>query len=147
MCTKNEIKIHHTRAQKRGDWIDSKSPEGTRRIGPPFPIKSNTKSDKSMDYFYSKEKNGGRETQGWRPGRKSNSRTSYKSHNNLIQVKGYLYPRRLVRPVPWTGQTGWSAESPCTRSHLTAEVLSSQRTLLHDAAILMKIWSTVLEGP
>ena len=25
MCTKNEIEIHHTRAQKRGDWIDSKA--------------------------------------------------------------------------------------------------------------------------
>jgi len=49
LCTKNEIKIHHTRAQKRGDWIDSKSPEGTRRMGPPFPIKSNTNSHKSMD--------------------------------------------------------------------------------------------------
>ena len=67
--------------------------------------------------------------------------------HNLIQVKGYLYPRRPVRSVPWTGQTGWSAVSPCTRSHLTAEVLFSERSLLHDAAILMKIWSAVLEGP
>ena len=58
LCTKNKIKIHHTRAQKRGDWIDSKSPEGTRRIGPPFPIKSNTRSQQSMDKIYSKEKNG-----------------------------------------------------------------------------------------
>src|SRR6185437_12145607 len=91
LCTKNEIKIHHTRAQKRGDWIDSKSPEGTRRIGPPFPIKSNMRSQQSMDKIYSKEKNRGRETQGRWPGRKNNSRTSYKSHPNLIQVKGYLY--------------------------------------------------------
>jgi len=80
MCTKNEIKIYHTKAQKRGDWIDSKSPEGTRRMGPAFPIKSNTNSHKSMVKSYSKERNGGRETQGRRPGRKSNSRTSYKSH-------------------------------------------------------------------
>ena len=79
MCTKNEIEIHHTRAQKRGDWIDSKSPEGTRRMGPPFPIKSNTNSHKSMVKSYSKERNGGRETQGRRPGRENNSRTSYKS--------------------------------------------------------------------
>ena len=28
-----------------------------------------------------------------------------KAHD-LIQVKGYLYPRRPVRLVPWTGQTG-----------------------------------------
>ena len=27
--------------------------------------------------------------------------------HDLIQVKGYLYPQRPVRPVPWTGQTGW----------------------------------------
>src|SRR6185312_6888582 len=79
MCTKNEIKIKHTKAQKRGDWIDSKSPEGTKRMGPPFPIKSNTNSHKSMVKSYSKERNGGRETQGRRPGRKNNSRTSYKS--------------------------------------------------------------------
>ena len=64
MCTKNEIKINHTKAQKRGDWIDSKSPKGTRRMGPPFPIKSNTNSHKSMVKSYSKERNGGRETQG-----------------------------------------------------------------------------------
>ena len=25
MCTKNEIEIHHTRAQKLGNWIDSKA--------------------------------------------------------------------------------------------------------------------------
>ena len=61
MCTKNEIEIHHIRAQKRRDWIDSKSPEGTRRMGPPFPIKSNTRSQQSMDKIYSKEKNGERE--------------------------------------------------------------------------------------
>src|SRR6185437_2022959 len=76
-------------------------------MGPPFPIKSNTKSHKSIIKSYSKEKNGGRETQGRWPGGTSNSRTSYKSRTDLIQVKGYLYPRRPVRPVPWTGQTGW----------------------------------------
>src|SRR6185436_61864 len=52
---------------------------------------------------------------------------------------GYLYPPRPVRPVPWTGQTGRSAVSPCTLSHLTVEVLSSKRSLLRDAAMLMKI--------
>ena len=57
-----------------------KSPEGTRRMGPPFPIKSNTNSHKSMVKSYSKERNGGRETQGRRPGRENNSWTSYKSH-------------------------------------------------------------------
>ena len=60
---------------------------------------------------------------------------------------GYLYPPRPVRPVPWTGQTGRSAASPCTRSHLTVEVLSSKRSLLRDTAMLMKIRFAVLEGP
>ena len=65
---------------------------------------------------------------------------------NLTQVKGYLYPRdrsdrlvRPVRPVPGTGQTGWPAAPPVQRSHPTAEVLSSKRSLLRDAAVLMKI--------
>src|SRR6185437_16297660 len=73
---------------------------------------------------------------------------------DLTQVKGYLYPSRPVRPVPWTGQTGARdrsdrlvCSSPCTRSHPTAEVLSLKRSLLRDAAILMKIQSAVLEGP
>ena len=35
----------------------------------------------------------------------------------------------------------------CTRSHLTAEFLSSTRSLLRDAAMSMKIRFTVLEGP
>ena len=89
-----------------------KSPEGTRRIGPPFPIKSNTKSHKSIIKSYSKEKNGERDTGAAAWEEQNNPRTEYKSHTNLIQVKGYLYPQRPVRPVPWTGQTGWSADSP-----------------------------------
>ena len=113
----------------------------------PFPIKSNTKSHKSIIKSYSKEKNGERDTGAAAWEEQNNPRTRYKSRTNLIQVKGYLYPRRPVRPVPGTGQTGWSAYSPCTRSHLMDEILSSQRSLLHDAAILMKIWSAVLEGP
>src|SRR6185437_239484 len=43
-----------------------KSPEGTRRIGHPFPIKSHTRSQQSMDKIYSKERNRGRGTQGRR---------------------------------------------------------------------------------
>src|SRR6185437_15133374 len=60
---------------------------------------------------------------------------------------GYLYPPRPVRPVLWTGQTGRSAASPCTQSHLTVEILSSKRSLLRDAAMLMKIRFAVLDGP
>ena len=40
-----------------------KSPKGTRRIGPPFPIKSNTKSYKSIIKSYSKERNGEGDTE------------------------------------------------------------------------------------
>ena len=57
-------------------------------------------------------------------------------------VRGDLNTPAAPRPVRPVG-----AAEPCTRSHLTAEVLSSKRSLLHDAAILMKIRSAVLEGP
>src|SRR6185436_9703801 len=76
-------------------------------MGPPFPIKSNTKSHKSIIKSYSKEKNGERDTGAAAWEEQNNPRTEYKSRTNLIQVKGYLYPRRPVRPVPWVGQTGW----------------------------------------
>ena len=80
MCTKNEIEIHHTRHKTRG-LNQFKSPEGTRRIGPPFPIKSLTRSQQSMIRISSKERNRGRETQGRRPGEIENSRTSSKNRN------------------------------------------------------------------
>ena len=134
-----------------------KSPEGTRRIGPPFPIKSNTRSQQSMDKINPKEKNGGRHRGGGLGERAIYGQVTKATRPNTSE--GVFIPAetgqtgsmdrsdRTVRPVPGTGQTGWSAVSPCTRSHLMAEVLSSKRSLLHDAAILMKIWSMVLEGP
>ena len=76
-----------------------KSPEFIRRMWPPFAIKSNTKSHKSISKSYSKEKNGERDTRAAAWEEQNNSRTRFKSHTNLIQVKGYLYPRRPVRPV------------------------------------------------
>ena len=104
----------------------------------------------------------GRETQGRRPGGTAiHGRDTKAAPDKPNTSEGVFIPAktghtgsmdqsdwlvRPVRPVPGTGQTGWSAESPCTRSHLTADVLSSERSLLHNAAILMKIWSTVLEG-
>jgi len=72
-------------------------------MGPPFPIKSNTKSQKSIIKAYSKEKNGERDTGAAAWEEQNNPRTRYKSHTNLIQVKGYLYPRdrsdRYAGPV------------------------------------------------
>ena len=56
---------------------------------------------------YSKEKNGERDTGAAAWEEQNNPRTRYKSHTNLIQVKGYLYPRRPVRLVPWADPTGW----------------------------------------
>ena len=60
--------------------------------------------------------------------------------------EGVFIPVGPVRPVRWTGQTGARDRSDrlacstlCTRSHPTAEVLSSKRSLLRDAAVLMKI--------
>ena len=75
-------------------------------MGPPFPIESNTKSHKSIIESYSKEKNGERDT-GAAAWRNKQSTDKLQKPHDLIQVKGYLYPRRPVRPVPWTGQTGW----------------------------------------
>jgi len=76
-------------------------------MGPPLPIKSNTKSHEFIIKSYSKEKNGERDTGAAAWEEQNTPRTKYKSRTNLIQVKGYLYPRRPVRPVPWTGQIGW----------------------------------------
>ena len=59
-----------------------------------------------MDKIYPKEKNGGRETHGRAAWEKEQFTDKLQKTHNLIQVKEYLYPRRPVRPVPWTGQTG-----------------------------------------
>ena len=77
-------------------------------MGPPFPITSNTKSHKSMDKSFSKERNGGRGTEGeeHRGGGLENRRVHEqitKAAINLTQVKGYLYPQdrsdRCAGPV------------------------------------------------
>ena len=109
------------------------------RIGPPFPFKSNTRSQQFMDKIYYKEKNGGERHRGGGLGERA-------IHGQVTKAARPNTSEGVFIPAE-TGQTGWSAVSPCTRSHLTTEVLSSERSLLHDAVILMKIWSTVLEGP
>ena len=63
----------------KSELIRFKSPEGTRRIGPPFPTKSLTRFQQSMDKINSNERNRGRETQGRRPGETESPRTDYKS--------------------------------------------------------------------
>ena len=73
---KTKSKIHCTRHKTRG-LNQIKSPEGTRRIGPPFPIKSLTRFQQSMDKNNSNERNRGRRTQGRRPGETESPRTDY----------------------------------------------------------------------
>src|SRR6185503_11729660 len=123
-------------------------------MGPPFPITSNTKSHKSMDKSTLKRETGGGEHRDGGLEKQRVHEQITKAAINLTQVKGYLYPRDRsdryagpVRPVRWTGQTGWPAAPPVQQSHPTAKVLSSKRSLLRDAAVLMKIQSAVLEGP
>ena len=108
---KTKSKIHCTRHKTRG-LNQIKSPEGTRRIGPPFPIKSLTRFQQSMDKINSNERNRGRGTQGRRPGETENSRTQYKSRSSPNQSEGVFIPAGPVRPVPGTGQTGWPAAHP-----------------------------------
>ena len=67
------------------------------------------------------------------------NRKGLKRLNSHGQVRGDLNTPAAPRPI--------RAAEPCTRSHLTAEVLSSKRSLLRDAATSMKIRSAVLEGP
>ena len=99
---KTKSKIHCTRHKTRG-LNQIKSPEGTKRIGPLFPIKYLTRFQQSMDKINSNERNRGRDTQGRRPGETESPRTDYKSRYDLTQVKGYLYPRdrsdRYAGPV------------------------------------------------
>jgi len=138
-----------------------KSPEGTRRIGPPFPIKSTQGFSNPSSKSILKRRTEGEEHRGGGLGKQRIHGHNTKAAHNLTQVKGYLYPRDRsdwyagpVRPVGSTGQTGardrsdrLACSTPCTRSHPTAEVLSSKRSLLRDAAVLMEIQSAVLKGP
>ena len=48
-----------TKEHKRDGIGLIQKPRGRKRIGPPFPTKSNTKSHESISKTYSKEKNGG----------------------------------------------------------------------------------------
>ena len=103
---KTKSKIHCTRHKTRG-LNQIKSPEGMRRIGPPFPIKFLTRFQQSMDKINSNEKNRGRKTQGRRPGEQRCPRVDYKSRTKPNTSEGVFIPAGPVRPVRWTGQTGW----------------------------------------
>ena len=72
-------------------------------MGPPFPIKSNTKSHKSIIKTYSKERNRGERHRGGGLEKQRVHEQITKAAINLTQVKGYLYLRdrsdRYARPV------------------------------------------------
>ena len=119
VCTKNETKIHHKRAQKRRDWIDSKAQRtqgGWGLLSQSNPIQSLTNP------WTNTTLKRGTEGEEHRSGGLENRRVHEhitKASNDLTQVKWYLYPRDRsdryagpVRPVPGTGQTGWPAAPP-----------------------------------
>ena len=62
------------------------------RMGSPFPIKSNTRSQQSMDKIYSKERNGEERHRGGGLEKQAIHGRVTKAALNLTQVKGYLYP-------------------------------------------------------
>ena len=68
VCTKNETKIHHKRAQKRRDWIDSKAQRAQGGWG--LLSQSNPTEDLNNPWTNPiLKRRTGRETQGRRPGR------------------------------------------------------------------------------
>ena len=91
---------------KRGDGIDSKSPEGTGRLGPPFPIKSTQGLTNPSTKSTLKRITEGEKHRGGGLGDRTIHGRNTKATLNLTQVKGYLYPRDRsdrcqgpVRPV------------------------------------------------
>ena len=59
-CIKTKMKIHHKKHKMDGIGLIQK-PRGHKEDGPPFPIKSNTNSHKSMDKSTLKRGTGGGE--------------------------------------------------------------------------------------
>ena len=127
------------KAQEGQNWIDSKAQRaqgGWGLLSQSNPIQSLTNPWTNPTLKRGTEgeehKGGGLENRGVHE-------EITKAALNLTQVKGYLYPRDRSDRL--------ACSTPCTRSHQTVEVLSSKRSLLRDAVILMKIRSAVLKGP
>ena len=81
-----------TQGTKRGDEIESKSPEGTRRLGPPFPIKSTQGLSNPSTKSTLKRRTEGEEHRGGGLGDRTIHGRVTKAAINLTQEKGYLYP-------------------------------------------------------
>ena len=132
MCIKIKTKIHHKKHKKDGIGLIQK-PRGHKEDGASFPNRIQYKVSQIHNQILLQREERGERHRGGGLEKQRSPRTDYKSRHNLIQVKGYLYPRRPVRPVPWTGQTGardrsdrLACSTPCTQSHPTAQVLSSK---------------------
>jgi len=87
------------------DWF--KPPRGHEEVRASFPNQIHKSSHTNNIQIYPKEMNWGRGTQGRRPGETENSRTQYKSRTWPNTSEGVFIPAGPVRPVRWTGQTGW----------------------------------------
>ena len=87
--------------------IDSKSPEGTRRLGPPFPIKSTQGLTNPSTKSTLKRRTEGEEHRGGGLGNRTIHGRNTKAVLDLTQVKGYLYPwdrsDRYAGPVRLVG--------------------------------------------
>jgi len=96
-----------TQGTKRGDGIDSKSPEGTRRLGPHFPIKSTQGFSNPSSKSILKRRTEGEEHRGGGLGERTIHGRVTKAALDLTQVKGYLYSRdrsdRYAGPVRLVG--------------------------------------------
>ena len=103
MCIKNEMKIHHQRAQEGRNWIDSKAQRA--RGGWGLLSQSNPTQSLTNPWTNSTLKRrteGGRRRGGGLEDRRVHELIT-KAAPNLTQVKGYLYPRdrsdRYTGPV------------------------------------------------
>ena len=82
-------------------------PRGHEEDGASFRNQIQHKVSQIHGQIYSKERNRGRKTQGWRPGEQRCPRVDYKSRYKPNTSEGVFIPAGPVRPVRWTGQTGW----------------------------------------
>ena len=139
------IEIIQNKAQIVRDWIEFKTPEGTRRIGPPFLTNLSTKVSTihtSCSHPWEEgEEQGEREPRerGGRQARRGGCSVGARHDGREEMGEGYL---RCPRRSPKYPRLKLDTKTPVgakpeiyTRSHPTAEFLSSTRRLLRDAAV------------
>ena len=122
------IEIIQNKAQIVWDWIEFKTPEGTRRIGPPFPINLSTKTQESIPLIPSprEEREGTERERRVAPGRGWwRVFCLWQALQERGEGEGYL---RCPRMGPKYPRLNLDTKTPvgakpeiCTRSHSTAE--------------------------